>query len=220
MPTRKAVATGDRFGRLVVLGQHGSETHCRRQVFICSCDCGVIVKVRRYHLVRGSSCSCGCARREASALAAKLACTIHGKTKTREYRIWAHMVDRCTKPGRCDADRYYNRGIEVFAGWVGPGGFERFFSYVGPSPTAQHSIDRIDNDSGYEPGNVRWATRREQARNRRSSRLITAFGKTQPLAAWAEEFGVKAPTISNRLALGWEPEEALTRPLQHGGRRK
>jgi len=222
MSGRRTVGVGDRFGRLVVLRQDGEEVHCRRQAFVCQCDCGSVCIVKRSLLIRPNdgSKSCGCARRENSGRAAKAACTKHGKTSTREYRIWAHLVDRCTKPGRSDADRYYNRGITVYAGWVGPGGFERFLAHLGPAPTVLHSVDRKDNDRGYEPGNVRWATKKEQARNRRSNRQVTAFGRTQPVASWAEEFGIKPATVINRLALGWPPEEALTRPLIVGGRVK
>jgi hypothetical protein len=222
MSSRRAIHTGDRFGRLVILRQEGDETHCRRQAFECKCDCGSVCVVKRSLLIRPNdgSKSCGCVRRENSGLAAQKVCTKHGKTGTREYRIWAHIVDRCTKPGRSDADRYYNRGIWVHVGWVGPGGFERFLAHLGTAPSASHSVDRKDNDRGYEPGNVRWATKKEQARNRRSNRLITVFGRTQPVAAWAEESRVKSATIINRLALGWSPEEALTTPLWAGGRPK
>lgn len=220
MSSRLLISKGDRFGRLVILHQEGEETHCRRQKFKCQCDCGSTCVVLRRLLVNRGSQSCGCARRENSGNAARKACTRHGRTQTREYKIWAHMVDRCTKPGRSDADRYYNRGIQVHPGWVGPGGFEEFISHLGAAPSATHSIDRVDNNRGYEPGNVRWATTKEQARNRRSNRLVTAFGRTQPVAAWAEEFGLKPATFVNRLTLKWSPEEALTTPLCSGGRPK
>jgi hypothetical protein len=143
--------------------------------------------------------------------------TTHGMTGSKEYRAWAHMTDRCTKENRHDADRYVGRGIHVHPDWLGPGGFEEFISHIGPAPSVVHSIDRINNAGGYEPGNVRWATPTEQARNRRSNRLIVAFGRTQPLATWAEETGLSAATILARVTtLGWSAERAISTPVRKG----
>lgn len=137
-------------------------------------------------------------------------------TGSKEYRTWHHMVDRCTKPNRSDASCYFDRGIRVFPEWLGPGGFEKFLSCVGLAPSKRHSLDRIDNDLDYKPGNVHWATKKEQARNRRGNRFVAAFGFTRTIAEWSEITGFKSATIINRLALKWPVDVVLTKPLQVG----
>lgn len=219
MSTRRNVDVGDRFGSLVIIRQEGGETHCRHQRFLCRCDCGGLHRARRLSLVKGGTRSCGCLRRSNSGAAAKAACTTHGMTGTKEYRAWAHMIDRCAHAERQDAHRYHGRGIKVSHDWCGPGGFDIFFAHIGPAPGDGYTVDRIENSQGYEPGNVRWATSSQQARNRRSNHIITAFGRTQSLAAWSEETGLKWCTIFRRLVVAkWSPERALTTPLQAGGR--
>jgi len=98
----------------------------------------------------------------------------HGLTKSGEkpppeYIAWQRMKDRCLNKNCPDYHRYGGRGIKVFSGWVNDP--VAFINYVGPRPSPKHSIDRIDNNLGYEPGNVRWATMREQSRNQRSTKL-------------------------------------------------
>ncbi len=133
---------------------------------------------------------------------------IHGKTGSPEWKIWVDMRKRCSKWKHPHFARYGGRGIRVCPRWAES--FAAFLADVGVRPSPKHTLDRIDNDRGYEPGNVRWATRREQARNRRTSRLITARGKTQTLAAWSEELSVKSSTIRMRLTNGWPVERALS----------
>lgn len=125
-----------------------------------------------------------------------------------EYIAWCGMVSRCTKPlNKCYA-RYGGRGIRVCDEWLHD--FAAFLAYLGPRPTPGHSVDRIDVDGHYEPGNVRWATVTEQQRNRRSNRHVTAFGRTQTVAAWAEEFGIDQVTVGWRLRRGWAAEAAVS----------
>ena len=91
---------------------------------------------------------------------------------------------------------------------------------VGPRPSDKHSLDRIDNAKGYEPGNVRWATMSAQCRNKRNNRLLTFRGKTQCMTAWGEELGLSRGCIKCRLKNGWSVEEALsTPPLRVGQKR-
>ncbi len=117
------------------------------------------------------------------------------------------MLTRCENP-RCEAyPRYGGRGIEVCKRWQT---FENFLADMGPRPSADHSIDRIENDGNYEPGNCRWATDAEQNQNTRSNRLLTYAGRTQPLSVWAREFGIRRETVRERLKAGWDVERALT----------
>lgn len=138
-----------------------------------------------------------------------------GKPQTPEQRTMALLFGACyrchnkTSPAY---DRYGGRGITVCDRWreFREGG-HNFVMDMGLRPSPQHTLDRIDNDGPYSPKNCRWATRVEQARNRRSNHLITAFGKTQSLVAWADETGIGSPTIRRRLKRGgMDPEKALS----------
>lgn len=131
---------------------------------------------------------------------------------TPERSAWSGMKDRCHNPLSLGYARYGGRGITVCDEWRES--FEAFLQHIGPRPSSAHSIDRIDNDRGYEPGNVRWATAKEQQRNRRCTRPITAFGRTQPLPAWAEEVGISPITLRGRIERGWDPEKALSQKPQ------
>ena len=109
---------------------------------------------------------------------------------------------------------YGGRGIRVCERWKS---YEAFFADVGARPSAEHSLDRIDTNGHYEPGNVRWATRREQNRNHRYHRWLTHQGETKMLAEWAEETGIGRSTIHLRLKAGWSTERALTEPVKRRG---
>ena len=131
----------------------------------------------------------------------------------REYWIWNGILNRCGRATNKTMTTYYaDRGVTVCDEWSGSEGFERFYEHVGSAPSSEHTIDRLDNDRGYEPGNVRWATRREQHRNRTDNRMLTAFGKTMCLKDWAAEVGIKRTTLGRRIRAGWEVERALTTP--------
>lgn len=119
------------------------------------------------------------------------------------------MRRRCMNQRCREYPRYGGRGITVCERWNIS--FAAFFADIGPRPSSQHSLDRYpDNDGNYEMGNVRWATKSEQARNRHSSRLITWQGETLTLAAWSERTRLKAGTIAQRLKKGWAIDRALT----------
>ncbi len=133
----------------------------------------------------------------------------HGLSKTPLYRIWGLIKHRCNNPNNPAYPRYGGRGIKMCERWQLS--FEVFAADVGPRPTPQHSIDRYPDPNGhYEPGNVRWATATEQARNQRSNRLFTINGETLTLAEWAERHGKSFRTVFQRLAYGWPIEVALT----------
>lgn len=126
-----------------------------------------------------------------------------------EYGVWQAMIRRCYDPNRNGSENYLGRGIVVCDEWQGEGGFERFLAHVGRRPSLKHSLDRIDNDRGYEPDNVRWATWKEQARNKRSNRLITIDGVTRCVAEWVELTDVVENTVRTRLRRGWDPKDAV-----------
>ncbi len=88
-----------------------------------------------------------------------------------EYSTWCNMKSRCNNPRRLNYKYYGGRGIRVCDEWAGADGFERFLAHIGPKPSPRHSVDRIDNARGYEPGNVRWATAQQQVRNQRNRPL-------------------------------------------------
>ena len=145
----------------------------------------------------------------------------HGHFGTPTYRSWAHMVERCRNPRASMFAAYGGAGITVVDEWVGKGGFERFLAHVGERPSSAHSIDRFPNPHGnYEPGNVRWATDGEQARNRKSTILVTIGGVTKCAKDWARSTGIDPETAYARIKAGWEPARAVTTPLLRQGRRK
>jgi hypothetical protein len=124
------------------------------------------------------------------------------------------MLTRGRNPNILAAERYVLRGITVAAEWLpggDDGGFSRFLAHVGDRPSAAHSIDRIDNDRPYEPGNVRWAVKTEQANNTCSNVLIEYEGASMTIAQAARAAGMKAQTIRDRIRLGW-PADKLTAP--------
>lgn len=139
----------------------------------------------------------------------------HGLSGTPEYRAWQLIRLRCTDPKHRAYPRYGGRGIALWPAWVEDP--VAFVAHVGPRPSSEHEIDRIDNDRGYEPGNLRWATRTENSRNRRNNLRITYQGETKTRIEWAQRFGIPADTLGERLARGWSVERALTEPLWNRG---
>lgn len=128
-----------------------------------------------------------------------------------EWLAWREMRKRCSNPNRRDYGRYGGRGIRVCPRWLRS--FDAFLADMGPKPTPNHSLDRIDNNGPYSPENCRWATRTEQMRNTRTNRIVSLGGVSLPLAAWCERFGLKDNTVSHRRARGWDIERALTTPV-------
>lgn len=135
----------------------------------------------------------------------------HGMSRTREYLIWAAMKRRCTSPRATDYARYGGRGITVCESWMS---FDGFFADMGFRPSDQHTLERIDNESGYEPGNCRWATKIEQANNKRTSRLVEYRGECMTVANAARAGGaeVRRETAICRIRNGWSVSEAVETP--------
>jgi len=135
--------------------------------------------------------------------------TKHGESdRTPEYLAWKNMRRRCAK-GSPWHQWYFARGIGICEEWAT---FEAFLRDMGRKPSPSHSIDRIDNDRGYEPSNCRWATFGEQMRNRSSNHVIAARGERRTLAEWARVANIKRETIARRLRAGWEAERAIFLP--------
>lgn len=193
--------TGHRYGRLVVVERSASPLSGTR--WLCRCDCGNTTVVRTKDIRSGKGTkSCGCLAREtARGLLQK-----HGWTGTDTYRVWAGMISRCRENDRAK-ELYWDRGITVCDRWKS---FENFLADMGEKPEGR-SIDRIDNDKGYQPGNCRWATMRQQNLNKRNIRYLTFDGKTLCLKDWAREVGVPYGALLARLKTGWSVEQALTR---------
>ena len=160
--------TGCRFGRLTVISRSGNINN-GAAAWVCKCDCGTVCVVKGNYLRSGHTESCGCLQRErayATCIKSGRQKTVtHDMIKTPEYRAWRHIKERCGNKNNKRYRDYGGRGISICKEWKES--FEVFFKYVGPRPAPHLSIDRINNDGNYEQGNVRWATRSQQQRNKR-----------------------------------------------------
>jgi hypothetical protein len=170
----------------------------------CLCSCGRITTARLDHVKSGRIRSCGCARVGAN--------STHRMSKTPEFSTWSHMADRCLNGASRDYPAYGGRGITVCERWRGQRGFVNFLADMGRRPSPKHSIDRYpNNDGNYEPGNCRWANPSEQARNKRTTRILLAFGVALSLPEWSERMGIPSDRIRARIdKLFWSTERALT----------
>jgi len=135
-----------------------------------------------------------------------------------EYKIWLAMRGRCDNPNHSSYQRYGARGITVCARWTAS--FPAFLGDMGPRPTRSHSLDRVDNEGNYEPGNCRWATRTQQTRNMRSNVSITIKGVTRLAVEWADVSQVSHRLILQRIARGVEGEKAVLSPRLYRRREK
>lgn len=196
--------TGKRFERWTVLNR--GTPHPKRTLWVCKCSCGTVREVVADSLTRGASTSCGCLHRELVAQRF----TTHGKSDTPEFIIWAHIVSRCTNPNDTAFKNYGGRGIRICAEWKKD--FAAFLKHVGPRPSPAHSIERIRNSRGYAPGNVRWATWREQCRNKRTNVFLSFSGKRMCLADWAEKQRIPYHRLKRRILDGWSIARSLTTP--------
>lgn len=202
---------GKKFGRLRVLTRNGSNIS-GNAVWLCVCDCGQKTNVPSNNLKSCHTTSCGCLGHE---LRIKHGYA-HRKRRSRVYNTWADMIQRCTNSCVSNYPRYGGRGITVCERWLK---FENFLEDMGKPPTDKHQIDRTYNDEGYCKQNCRWVTRNQNQRNTRRNRLLTFFHKTQCMIEWAEETGISASIIWQRLKRGWSTERALTEPMRRRGAR-
>ena len=190
---------GRRFGRLVLLNQVGVRAGSKRRVR-CRCDCGAVVVRFWGNVHRGLTRSCGCLQRE---LAGQRNAT-HGETRrtrgrrrTPEYIAWMNIGAR---------------GVRVDPEWLSS--FAAFLAAVGRRPSPRHSIDRIDVNGDYAPGNVRWATPLQQARNRRNTIWVDYHGERVLLVELAAQHHIRPSALLTRLGSGWPIDRALTEPVR------
>lgn len=201
---RASDLAGHRYGRLTVIRRNGVAKTGKKPalLWLCRCDCGVELSVRSGNLRTGNTTSCGCQRSEHAQAAS------HRRTNTSAYWRWKAMIQRCTNPRNRAWKDYGGRGIVVCERWRS---FESFYADMG-DPPAGVTLDRIDVDGDYEPGNCRWATISRQSRNKRGTRIVSIRGRSQSLADWADEYGVDYQLVFYRIQRGWDVERALTAP--------
>ena len=131
------------------------------------------------------------------------------------YLCWTSMNARCRNPNTPFYHRYGGRGIKVCPQWQGRGGYELFIAHIGSRPSPEHDIDRIDNDGNYEPGNVRWALREVNMRNRGNyNHRLTCGGETKTITEWAQHLRCSKEVLARRIKLGWTEEETVSTPVQ------
>jgi hypothetical protein len=203
------IGRGERYGRLVVYGPRPYRSRSGDSKWLCRCDCRRMRLVPADKLCSGHTRSCGCLRRKSGGTTHLL---FHGETGTRLHRIWAGMFKRCYNNKSVTFMNYGGRGIAVCEEWRDYVVFRRWALSHGYEDTL--TIERTDNDGDYEPKNCTWATRTLQARNKRNTRFVTAFGETKCVGEWLEDprCVIAHSTLWNRLQRDWSPEAALSEP--------
>lgn len=197
--SRSKDLSGQVFGRLTAIARLPNIK--KSPAYLCKCSCGAEAVLRSGALLSGNTRSCGCLKIESQKSAKK-----HGMTHTPEYNAWAKMWGRTSNPRNKNYALYKNRRPPE--SWRD---FGVFFSDVGLRPSAKHSLDRINNDLPYGPGNCRWATSDVQHNNTSSNLILSYQGKSKTVAQWAADLGISPQTLYSRLKRGFSTEEALTK---------
>jgi hypothetical protein len=190
----KMVEIGDKFGYCQVL--EFSHYKYKKPFYKCLCNCGNIFSTDKYSLLNGVTKSCGCG----------IVHYTHGMSKTKIYRIWVSMKERCYNKTNKRYPDYGGRGINICNRWLYS--FENFLEDMGEHPENM-TLERIDNNKGYELNNCKWATPKEQASNRRNNVYLTYQGQTKLLKTWAKEFHLKEQTLRKRISRKWSTKRAL-----------
>lgn len=174
--------------------------------WLCECVCGKKFTVTAHVLKAGKIKSCGCKTKEIL----RAARMRHGQTYSPEWNSWSSMLERCHSKSHKSYADYGGRGIRVPHRWMH---FEYFLEDMGKRPKGT-TLERIDNNKDYGPDNCRWATPKEQASNRRNSRVVEHNGKSLTVCQWADLFGIPRDTFIWRLNNGWGMDKATTTPLK------
>lgn len=204
---------GRKFGRLTVLAQAGT-TKDHRQKWLCECECGKIKAIIGKDLKSGHTRSCGCLALETF----KTKATTHGMTKTKEYRAWCLMKNRCYQKKNNRYQYYGGKGIKVCDRWLNC--FEKFYNDMGKCPDG-YSIDRIDPNKDYSPENCRWADTYTQANNKTNCTFIEYNGEKKTITQWARAIGMNSEVLRRRIKqYHWSIEKAITTPWHYKARKQ
>ncbi len=197
--------TGQKFNRLIVvqyLGRRGNAIY-----WLCLCECSNKTITTSSNLTRNNTTSCGCYQKERVIEA----CATHGATIGRkipsEYKTWEQMKKRCLSLNNPAYPRYGGRGIVICSQWKDS--YETFYKDMGPKPSSKYTIERINNDGPYSPENCKWATRKEQASNKRTSVVAKFYTGSKTMKELGAEYGINHETLRARLCKGLSLKEAL-----------
>lgn len=212
--------TGCVFGRLTALRRIGRNKE-RKATWLCRCICGTEIIVTGKCLRNGNTQSCGCLCGRSKYGGEGRGRLRHGHAangqQSATLNSWSQMKQRCLNPKSIGYQNYGGRGITVCDRWKNS--FENFLADMGKRPKG-YELERIDNNSNYEPNNCRWATHREQSINRRTNHLITFENKTLCVTDWANRYNLSPSIIFGRLNRGWHPKDAIFTPPQKRTKRK
>ncbi len=195
----RTVTIGDRFSRLKVEKFYSKG---KNNKWICRCDCGNTTVVATCDLNSENTKSCGCLARSLASSRS----TVHGMYGTRPYRIWSAIKRRCQNKNYPEYHLYGGRGIELCKKWQS---FSGFWEDMKNGYIDGLSIERIKNAGSYSKKNCRWATRTEQANNKRSNRIIEFNGVKMPLSSWCKKLGLPYEKTRKRLNRGWGVQESF-----------
>lgn len=196
---------GQKFGRLKAIKPNGKNKFGMMQ-WICECECGVIKTITISHLTTGQTKSCGCIRDKKIAQVG-LSNKTHGLKKSKLYNIWRGIKKRCRLNSNKAYKDYGARGIDMCDSWFYS--FENFYNDVGEIPDGGYSLDRIDNNKGYFKSNCRWASKKDQANNRRNNVFISYNGETHTVSEWSRITKLNKSTILYRLKKGLPVDKVL-----------
>jgi hypothetical protein len=202
---------GQIFGRLTAVSKHHKAAN-GRMLWLFACECGAEKVADPNEVKRGSTRSCGCLANEQRKNAAqKQTHALSRSSMPRERKSWEMMIARCHDPEQVSYKNYGALGIRVCARWLNS--FENFVMDMGKRPVGM-TLDRIDGSADYCLENCRWATRKEQANNRRTNHRITIDGETKTIAQWADHLGMNSHVIRSRIYKGMQDHDAVLKPLR------